>query len=485
MEHVDDHIVEPDDALPEVSMEELPQLLREASARAGWPGLMPVQAKTIPYFFAGRDLMIQSRTGSGKTGAFVLPILDRIDVKRNTCQAMILVPTRELARQVAHEVEVLGAGTGIRHIEVYGGVGYGRQLDAFHKGAHVVVGAPGRILDHLLRRSLSLDDLKILVFDEADRLMGMGFYPDMKQVRSYLPRHRVNSYMFSATFPPHVMRLAGEFLHQPDMLSLSRDRVHVAEIEHVFYQVPPMEKDRCLVRIIELENPASAIVFCNTKAKVHFVTVVLQRFGYDADELSADLTQRAREQVMARLKKGTLRFLVATDLAARGIDIAELSHVIQYEPPDDPEIYVHRSGRTGRMGAGGEAITLVGGNEIMELRRIAKRFSIDFLERPAPSDEDVQNIVSQRVTASLESQLRSRDLLQKERMERFIPLARTLSESEDELPLIAMLLDDSYQPTLHIRPPEPPAARLPRKAPDRKSHSGQRPPRRSEPRRRS
>jgi ATP-dependent RNA helicase DeaD len=308
--------------------------------------------------------------------------------------------------------------------------------------------------------------------------MGMGFYPDMKQVRSYLPRKRVNSYMFSATYPPHVMRLAGEFLHQPDMLSLSRDRVHVAEIEHVFYQVPPMEKDRCLVRIIELENPASAIVFCNTKAKVHFVTVVLQRFGYDADELSADLTQRAREQVMARLKKGTLRFLVATDLAARGIDIAELSHVIQYEPPDDPEIYVHRSGRTGRMGAGGEAITLVGGNEIMELRRIAKRFSIDFLERPAPNDEDVQNIVSQRLTASLEAQLRSRDLLQRERMERLIPLARTLSESEDELPLIAMLLDDSYQPTLHIRPPEPPAALQPRNTPDRRSGGSQRPPRR-------
>jgi ATP-dependent RNA helicase DeaD len=245
------------------------------------------------------------------------------------------------------------------------------------------------------------------------------------------------------------MRLASRFLNDHEFLSLSRDHVHVAEIEHVFYIAPAMEKDRSLVRIIEQENPSSAIIFCNTKAQVDYVTVVLQRFGYDADKLTADLRQSARERVLTRVRQGTLKFLVATDVAARGIDIPELSHVIQYEPPEDPEAYVHRAGRTGRAGASGLAVTLVSGREQSELIRIGKRFGIGFIERPLPQDEDVSRIVAERVTALLEASLRTRDSLQTERMQRFIKLGRELSEAEEESPLIAMLLDDYYQTSLH------------------------------------
>jgi len=444
-------------------MDDLPPHLQEAVARAGWPELMPVQAQALPYLLARRDLMVQSRTGSGKTGAFVLPILDRVNPGRAVCQALVLVPTRELARQVTRDAKILAGDTGVRVVAVYGGVGYGPQLDAFRQGAHLVVGTPGRVLDHLLRRSLSLEHLEILVFDEADRMLSMGFYPDMRRVQKYLPSRRVNGYMFSATFPPHVMNLARQFLHQPDFLSLSRDHVHVAETEHVYYIVPGMGKVRSLVRIIEVENPDAAMVFCNTRAEVHYVTEVLKRFGYDADELSSDLSQKAREKVLARLRKGQLRFLVATDVASRGIDIPELSHILLYEPPEDPGDYIHRAGRTGRAGSSGTAISLVSLVEQTKLNQIAKRYDIDLHERPLPSEEEVQAVVSERVTALLEARLRSRDRVEIERMQRFVPLAQSLAQGEGELPLIAMLLDDLYQRSLQAPPaPAEPTSKKPK-----------------------
>ena len=451
-------LVEPESALPKMTLADLPEPLRQAAARAGWPELMPVQTRAIPYLLARRDLLVQSRTGSGKTGAFLLPILDRIDPRRATCQALVLAPTRELARQVAEEAKILAGEKGMRTAVVYGGVAYGPQLQAFRKGAHLVVGTPGRILDHLLKRNLSLKHLQMLVFDEADRMLSMGFYPDMKAIQRYLPSKRVQGCMFSATFPAHVMRLAGEFLHQPDLLSLSRDHVHVTDVEHVYYVVPRMDKDRSLVRIIEVENPPSALIFCNTKARVGYVMAVLQRFGYDADELSSDLSQKAREKIMARMRQGALRFLVATDVAARGIDLPDLSHVIIYEPPEDVELYIHRAGRTGRAGAGGVAISLVDVMEQMTLSRIAKRYGIEMQEWSLPGAEDVEAIVSERVTALLEARLRDRDRLQIERMQRFEPLIHDLSQSEEGLALLTMLLDDYYQQTLHAPPPQPPSA---------------------------
>ncbi len=469
------------DALPETSLEVLPERLRLAAARANWPSLMPVQAKAIPYLLARRDLMVQSRTGSGKTGAFVLPILERADLSKDVCQALVLVPTRELAQQVAAEAQVLCGEAGLRTALLYGGAAYGPQLDALKQGAHLVVGTPGRVLDHLLKGTLSLRHLKIIVFDEADRMLSMGFYPDMRRVKRYLPERSINGYMFSATFPSFVVRLAGEFLRKPEMLSLSQDHVHVAEVEHVFYAVPPMRKDRALVKIIEVENPVSAIIFCNTKANTHYVSEVLKRFGYDADELSSDLGQGAREKVMARAKRGDLRFLVATDVAARGIDIPELSHVILYEPPEDQEAYIHRAGRTGRAGASGVAISLVSGFEEIELTRIAKAYHINIQERQLPTDEEVSAVVAERLTATLEAKLRALDSLRVERLRRFLPLASSLGQSEDERVLIAMLLDEHYQKTLPSAPvkeeDEAPRPQARRRPPERESSQG-RPPRR-------
>jgi ATP-dependent RNA helicase DeaD len=210
-----------------------------------------------------------------------------------------------------------------------------------------------------------------------------------------------------------------------------------------------------MVRIIELENPTSAIIFCNTKDKVNYVSTVLQRFGYDADQLTADLTQNARERVLERVRKNNLRFLVATDVASRGIDIVNLSHVFLYEFPEDIESYIHRAGRTGRAGAAGVAISLVSLQETADLTRVSRNFKIDMEKRPTPTDEDVQAIVSQRVTALLEAKLRGRDRLQIERMRRFMPLAKSLGESDDELAVIAMLLDDYYQESLHALPVMP------------------------------
>ena len=445
----------PQNPLAETSLEALPANLRDAAARAGWDTLVAVQARTIPYMLAARNMMIQARTGSGKTGAFLLPMLARLDPQRDTCQALILVPTRELARQVWQEAEKLIGDAGLRTVAVYGGVGYNAQIEALKKGAQIVVGTPGRVLDHLLKRTLSLEHLKMLIFDEADRMLSMGFYPDMQDVKRYLPQRAIHTSMFSATFPDSVLRTAREFIYNGEFISLSSDHVHVTDTEHVFYIVDGMDKDRSLVRLIEIENPASAIIFCNTRMRVNYVAVVLQRFGYDADQLSADLSQTDRERVLDRVRKGTLRFLVATDVAARGLDIPNLSHVIQYEPPEEMEAYIHRAGRTGRAGASGVAISLVNKGERFTLDKIAKEYNLPLQERTIPSDEDVAAIVAERVTALLEARLRSRDKLASERSHRFEPLARSLAENEEESAIITMLLDDYYQQSLHAPAPRP------------------------------
>lgn len=451
---------EPQDALPPVSLDELPEVMRAAINRAGWTELTPVQSRAIPYLQARRDLMVQARTGSGKTGAFVLPILERVDTQKNTCQALVLVPTRELAQQVTVDAKLLAGDSGMRTVPVYGGTSYKPQIKAFQQGAHCVVGTPGRVLDHLFKRNLTLKDLKILVFDEADRMMSMGFYPDMIHIQEFLPDREINGYMFSATIPSHVINLSYQFLTQPGFLSLSRDHVHIEDTEHVYYLAPGMDKDRSLVRIIEMETPYQAIIFCNTKARVNYITAVLQRFGYNADQISSDLSQNARDKVLKRVRDGTLRFLVATDVAARGIDIPKLSHVIQYEPPDDLESYIHRAGRTGRAGASGTAIMLINITEKRQLTRIGAHYKIEFEERPLPSDEDVQTLVAQRLIVQLEAQLRERDRLQTERMQRFVPLAKQLAEDEDGLALLTMLLDDTYHEWMH-HPPEVPLVSSP------------------------
>ena len=461
---------EPENALPEVSLADLPQLLQTACAKAGWNSLMPVQSRALPYLLEGRDLMVQSRTGSGKTGTYLLPLMARLNPAMPAVQALILVPTRELAVQVEQEAKTLFKGSGFTVAAVYGGVGYGKQMDALRQGVSVVVGTPGRVLDHLLRRTLNLDHISALIFDEADRMLSIGFYPDMKEIQRYLPETSIHAMLFSATYPPHVLKLAGEFLTDPQMLSLSTTQIHVAEVQHLYCECKSMEKDRTLIKILEVENPASAIIFCNTKATVHFVTAVLQGFGFNADELSADLSQSRREDVLSRLRKGTIRFLVATDVAARGIDIPELSHVFLYEPPDDRESYIHRAGRTGRAGAAGVVISLVDIMEKMELQRIAKYFKVPLTQHMAPTDEEVAHAVGMRVTALLEARFRQLNGLERERMKRFEPLVQSIAEDPEQRHLLTLLLDDCYQKSLN------PTAFLPAGTPRKESVGAARPP---------
>ena len=461
---------EPENALPEVSLADLPQLLQTACAKAGWNSLMPVQSRALPYLLEGRDLMVQSRTGSGKTGTYLLPLMARLNPAMPAVQALILVPTRELAVQVEQEAKTLFKGSGFTVAAVYGGVGYGKQMDALRQGVSVVVGTPGRVLDHLLRRTLNLDHISALIFDEADRMLSIGFYPDMKEIQRYLPETSIHAMLFSATYPPHVLKLAGEFLTDPQMLSLSTTQIHVAEVQHLYCECKSMEKDRTLIKILEVENPASAIIFCNTKATVHFVTAVLQGFGFNADELSADLSQSRREDVLSRLRKGTIRFLVATDVAARGIDIPELSHVFLYEPPDDRESYIHRAGRTGRAGAAGVVISLVDIMEKMELQRIAKYFKVPLTQHMAPTDEEVAHAVGMRVTALLEARFRQLNGLERERMKRFEPLVQSIAEDPEQRHLLTLLLDDCYQKSLN------PTAFLPAGTPRKDSEGAARPP---------
>ena len=444
------HITAPEDSLPPCTLEELPEVMQLSCARAGWTRLMPVQAHTLPYLMAGRDIMVQSRTGSGKTGAYLLPLLSLLDANEKKPQALILAPTRELASQVEHEARTLFEGTGISVAALYGGVGYGRQLDALRSGVQIIVGTPGRVLDHLLRRTLSLDALRALIFDEADRMLSIGFYPDMKEIQRYLPKRPLLSTLFSATYPQHVLNLAGEFLRDPQMLSLSQGQVHVATIQHLYVECGRMDKDRTLVRLMETENPTSAIIFCNTKSNVHYVTAVLKGFGYNADELSADLSQNRREEVLARLREGKVRLLVATDVAARGIDIPALSHVFLYEPPEDRESYIHRAGRTGRAGAAGTVISLVDIMEKMELQRIASFYRIDLVPLANPTDEEVALAAGRRETALLDARRRACTGLQLERARRYLALVKDMAQSEDEdqLLLLALLLDADYQRSL-------------------------------------
>ncbi len=427
----------------------LPERIEAAMSAAGWDSLMPVQQKTMPYLLEGTDLIVQSRTGSGKTGAFLLPLFELLDSGKDVTQALILTPTRELARQIHSEFDRMKLATTeaseMRSVLVYGGVNYGPQIKGLKEGAHVVIGTPGRILDHLNRGTFDLKQLDYLIFDEADEMLSMGFYPDMRELKKYLPRER-HSYMFSATIPPKVRSMAREFLTDPQFVSLSADRESVETLEYRYYVVDRMEKDRLLVRLFELENPDSAIVFVNTKRDVEYLTKFLTNYGFNADAISGDLTQKAREEAMERTKQGRTRFLIATDVAARGIDISDLSHVFMYDVPLDPEYLIHRSGRTARAGKAGVAIVLATVEDQANLLRAASHYAVQIDKRPVPTADEVSARVAERLTVVLENNLRDRSNLERERMQQFTPLIKDLANEEPEL--LAMFLDDLYQETL-------------------------------------
>lgn len=427
--------------LPEATLDSVPESVRAAFRTSGWAHLLPVQSRTIPYVLAGRDVVVQSRTGSGKTGAFLLPLFDTLLPGLEVTQALVLTPTRELARQVHTECRRLATGTGIRSTAVYGGVGYEEQTQRLTAGSHVVVGTPGRIIDHLFRGTFHLEELRVFILDEADEMLSMGFYPAMVQLKEFLPLVR-QSYMFSATMPPKVQALGQEFLRDPVFLGLSADGVSVEAIEHRYYRVGRMDKDRALARLIELENPDAALIFANTKREVEYIHQFLVNYGYDAAELTGDMPQRHREKTMERFRQRRLRFLVATDVAARGIDISELSHVFQYDVPLDPEYYIHRTGRTARAGRAGTAITLSTIEDERRLVSIASTYDIEMMKRSMPTEADVARRVAERMTEVLEERMRARSNLERERLQRFLPMVEELVQEQPEL--LAMLVDDLY-----------------------------------------
>ncbi len=326
-----------------------PAGIQEALDSVGYTQATEVQALAIPLARAGKDLIVQSRTGTGKTAAFGIPIIERIDTSLPKVQSLILCPARELAVQVSEEIGRLGASAGVRTLSIYGGDPMPRQVEGLRRGAQVVVGTPGRLLDHLRQGTLKLDNVKVLVLDEADQMLDMGFEKEVKAILEQVPKAR-QTLMFSATIPSSIEAIARRHQRHPERLMLSRDVVYVADVLHLFYIVPRMEKAAALYKLIEWESPSSSMIFCNTKAEVRLVHGSLALRGLPAAMLSSDLPQSKREKVMRRFKNKELRHLVATDVAARGIDIEDLSHVFIYSSPESSDQYIHRSGRTGRIG---------------------------------------------------------------------------------------------------------------------------------------
>lgn len=430
-----------------ISVDELPESCRRAVDACGWTSLTPVQRRAIPLMLRGEDLMVQSQTGSGKTGAFLIPLFEQIDPDRRETQVLILSPTRELARQIHAEYDRMRPSDNRYHAAlVYGGVRYQKQLDDLSAGAPVVIGTPGRVLDHLEQRAFSLSGLRTFILDEADEMLSMGFYPAMMKLARYLPDERA-SCMFSATIPVRVQGLAKQFLTNPVFVPLSAGSEAVDTMDHRYFVVPAMDKDRALIRLIEMENPESAIIFANTRREVDYVTRFLKNYGHDADGLSGDLSQSQREIVMGDLKSNRLRFLVSTDVAARGIDISDLSHVFMYDVPQDPEYYIHRSGRTARAGKSGVVLVLATLDTERALQAMAKRYAVDLNKSELPTEAAVTERVGERLTILLEEQFRGLRNLERERMQRFIDLAKDLANEEPEL--IAMLLDRLYHDQLH------------------------------------
>ena len=345
----------------------------------------PVQAQAITPMLEGHDVVVQARTGTGKTAAFGLPLLELVDPMRRHVQALVLTPVRELSQQVAAEINRLGKFTDIRAVSLHGGEPMGRQLRALDDGATIVVGTPGRVLDHL-RRGLSVRRVRHFVLDEADEMLSMGFAKELGDIVRYLPPRRQTA-LFSATFPSLVERLVQKHVHDPVRIALAEDEQMRGKVEHHYYIAPRIEKQRYLVAALDAECIESAIVFCNRRDETRMVAGVLQRAGYHAMPINADLSQAERDEVMAAIKRGDLTVLVATDIAARGIDISDLAHVVNYSTPESTEQYVHRTGRTGRLGKAGTAVTLVAAHELSSLKSIEGIKDIHLEEKRLPPDE--------------------------------------------------------------------------------------------------
>ena len=383
-----------------------PELLA-AIESLGYERPSPIQAMSIPVAMAGGDLLGLSQTGSGKTAAFGLPVLARIDLKIRNPQALIVCPTRELAVQVCEEIHRLGAKMrGLKSVPVYGGAPMDRQLRALHDGAHVVVGTPGRLLDHVRRGSFDTSEVKFVVLDEADRMLDLGFREEMEEMLAALPKERQTMF-FSATMSAGVKRLIDHFGREPQTVRIDQKSKTVSTIDQSCIEVRERSKVEVISRLLDIDPPKLAIIFCNTKRAVDECTESLLARGYPVDRLHGDITQQMRERVLKRFREGTIEVLVATDVAARGLDVEDVEAVFNYDLPQDPEDYVHRIGRTGRAGRSGKAISFVFGREIHRLEMIERYTRHPIRRERVPTQEQVEGKVADQLFDSVKERLTS------------------------------------------------------------------------------
>jgi ATP-dependent RNA helicase DeaD len=350
----------------------LSEELLKAVHKLGFEQAAPIQAAAIPLLLQGRDVVGQSQTGSGKTAAFAAPAIEKVDVARRDTQVLILCPTRELAIQVSEEVHKLAFfKRGLHALPVYGGQSYDRQLAGLRQGAHIVIGTPGRVMDHMRRGTLKLAAVKLVVLDEVDVMLNMGFRDDIEIILQSTPKER-QTVFFSATIPPPIQQLIEKYSRDPQQVRIEQKALTVPTVEQVYYEVDRRYKVDLLTRLIDMHDLKLGIIFCNTKRMVDDLVDHLNAQGYSADRLHGDMTQMMRDRVMHKFRKSGLEFLVATDVAARGLDVDDVEVVFNYDLPYDGEDYVHRIGRTGRKGRGGRAISFASGREVFQIRNIER-----------------------------------------------------------------------------------------------------------------
>jgi len=356
---------------------------------AGFTTPSPIQAQAIPIVIAGRDIVGQAHTGTGKTAAFALPALHNMKLD-GSVEMLVITPTRELASQVSDEIFKYGRNLGAKTVTVYGGSSYKRQLDLIARGASVVVATPGRMLDILKRGMLPDFAPNIVVLDEADEMLDMGFLDDINEIFSFLPKQR-QTLLFSATMPAPIKTLASRILKDPEFISITKGETTNTDIEQLYYVIDEHERDDAIIRLMDSETTNKCVVFCRTKSEVDRLSNVLSNAGYLANGLHGDMEQRQRENVIKGFKQNSVKVLVATDVAARGIHVNNISHVFNYHIPFDPESYVHRIGRTGRAGTKGKAITLLTPLEFKELQRIKQKVGTSMGHAFVPSKNDLRS----------------------------------------------------------------------------------------------
>lgn len=402
----------------------------------GFEAASPIQAKAIPLEIEGKDIIGQAQTGTGKTAAFGIPLLQKIDPKNKKLQAVVLCPTRELAIQVADEIRSLAKYMhGIKVLPIYGGQEIVKQIRSLKDGVQVIIGTPGRVMDHMRRKTIKFGQVHTVVLDEADEMLNMGFLEDMETILSELPEER-QTVMFSATMPAAIAEIAKKFQKEPEIVKVVKKDLTVPKVTQYYYEVKPKNKIEVMCRLLDMYAPKLSVVFCNTKRQVDELVLALQGRGYFAEGLHGDLKQVQRDRVMNGFRKGRTDILVATDVAARGIDVDDVEAVFNYDIPQDEEYYVHRIGRTGRAGREGKAFSLVVGKEVYKLRDIQRYCKTKIVPQPIPSIDDVTEIKADKILCQAE------ELMQDSDMNRLIDIIekKVLEEDYTTLDLAAGLL---------------------------------------------